>query len=247
MCMMADNAPDRLEKDSEVSPGTMTPRPQPANARANIAPWDDGPSPMQQPRGNGNEFPMHQGTGNMPSINRQPPSASPWTNPSSNNDLRQMPTSVFGSFYNDSSENLSQISPGFAPPGGMGFPGEIDDRRPSVASATTVSSVGSKGSIGGRFHKKLQGFFGDEFTTVPDGSRQNSETSSIKGTLPAFAPGGSRNRNNSMNDPTLPSSPPSPTGSRPRTPAHGPSSEVTPWVFQDPQVSCEHVRCSIND
>jgi hypothetical protein len=28
----------------------------------------------------------------------------------------------------------------------------------------------------------------------------------------------------------------SPTNSRPRTPSHPPSSEVTPWVYQDPQV-----------
>jgi len=148
-----------------------------------------------------------------------------------------MPTSVFGSFYNDSNENLSQVSPGFAPPGGMGFSGDGEDRRPSIASATTVSSQGSKGSIGGKYRKKLQGFFGEEFAD-PNGSssRQNSEASSLKGVLPSFAPGGSRNRNNSMNDAMLVGGPPSPGSSRPRTPAHGPSSEVTPWVFQDTQV-----------
>ena len=59
------------------------------------------------------------------------------------------------------------------------------------------------------------------------------------GIVPPFAPGGSRNRNNSMNDAMLRanSGPPSPTSSRPRTPpgSVGPSSEVTPWVFQDTQ------------
>lgn len=155
----------------------------------------------------------------------------------------QMPQSVFGgSFYNDSNENLGQISPGFAPGSGMGFPGDGEDRRPSIASATTVSSTGSKQSIGGRVHKKLHGFFGEDVTTVlNDGrgsSRQNSETSSLhNGQLPLFAPGAARIRNNSMNDGMLRGSdPPSPSNSRPRTPQPQPSHEVTPWVFQDADV-----------
>ncbi|KAF2772582.1 adenylate cyclase protein [Teratosphaeria nubilosa] len=124
----------------------------------------------------------------------------------------------------------------------MGFPGDPDDRRPSIASATTVSSTGSKSSIGGRTRKKLQGFFGEDVYSHAaqdaGGSRQNSEASSMQGgVVPAFAPGGgSRLRNNSMNDNMLRSGPPSPSGaSRPRTPvpALQPSSEVTPWVFQD--------------
>lgn len=152
-----------------------------------------------------------------------------------------MPTSVFSSFYNDSNEELNHISPGFVPNGAMGFPG--DDRRPSIASATTVSSSGSKSSLGGKFHKKLQGFFGEDFPGTPgnEGSRHNSETSSMQSSLPAFAPGGgsaARNRNNSLQDSMLRSSrPDSPAESRPRTPGPGPSSEVTPWVFQDYQVS----------
>ncbi|EMC95818.1 hypothetical protein BAUCODRAFT_71294 [Baudoinia panamericana UAMH 10762] len=123
----------------------------------------------------------------------------------------------------------------------MGFPYDGEDRRPSIASATTVSSSGSKSSLGGRYKKKLQGFFGEEYPT-PGGrelSRHNSETSSLQGgALPSFAPGaGPRNRNNSVNDGSLRSGPPSPTSSRPRTPAPGPgpSSEVTPWIYQDVQ------------
>lgn len=151
-----------------------------------------------------------------------------------------MTASVWGSFFNDSNEDVAQLSPGFARPGSgkddsMGFPG--DDRRPSVASATTVSSSGSKSSVSrGGFHKRLQNVFGEEF---PADSRQNSDTSltapyvgetqSLRGT---------RNRNNSVNN-TLGSSfnsrPGSPVSSRPRTPL--PSSEVTPWEFQDFKVS----------
>lgn len=147
-----------------------------------------------------------------------------------------MPTSVFGTFYNDSTENLGQISPGYAPPNGMGFPDDDNMRRPSVASASTMSSSGSKSSVSGKFHKKLGAFFGDEYTGLQDSSsRQNSESSSMQN-LPAFALGGGRgrDRNNSLNDAVRGSGPPSPSSSRPRTPA--PSSEVTPWVYQDTQV-----------
>jgi adenylate cyclase len=120
----------------------------------------------------------------------------------------------------------------------MNFPTDGDDRRPSIASNTTVSSTGSKSSTGRGFHKKLQGFFGEEYVGLQEASRQNSETSSMQGQLPAFAPGAgaARNRNNSVNDSSLRSGPPSPSSSRPRTPAQGPSNEVTPWEFQDTQV-----------
>ncbi|KAK4545032.1 hypothetical protein LTR36_003583 [Oleoguttula mirabilis] len=228
-------------KDSEVSPSTILPKPAPANARGTIAPWEQQASPSTQLNNYRNDMSaqMLQGSANIPSISRQPPSAISWS--TNNENQTQMPTSIFGgSFYDDSNENLGQISPGYAPPKGMGFPSESEDRRPSIASATTVSSTGSKSSISGRVHKKLQGFFGEDVlpTSGPNGaSRQNSETSSMQGgVLPAFAPGGgARNRNNSMNDAMLRSGPPSPSSSRPRTPAPGPSSEVTPWVFQDTQ------------
>lgn len=156
----------------------------------------------------------------------------------------QQPQSVFGGsiFNNDSNENLGQISPGFTPSHGMGFPGDGEDRRPSIASATTVSSTGSKASVRDRVQKKLQGFFGENEVPIDgnqSGSRQNSESSSMRnGSLPPFVPGNGRgrHRNNSMNDIVMRSGPPSPPGSRPRTPAPQPSSEVTPWVFQDTEV-----------
>lgn len=170
----------------------------------------------------------------------------------SNNDrpTGPMPQSVFGgSFYiNDSNDNLGQISPGYAPGQGMSFSNDGDDRRPSIASATTVSSTGSKASVRDRMQKKLQGFFGESDVPLDNtsSSRQNSETSSMQnGPLPPFAPGGGtgRNRNNSMNDALMRSGPPSPSSSRPRTPAPQPSSEVTPWVFQDTEVGCTETAC----
>ncbi|KAI9688825.1 MAG: cysteinyl-tRNA synthetase [Bathelium mastoideum] len=108
----------------------------------------------------------------------------------------------------------------------MGFPG--DDRRPSVASNTTVSSNGSKSSLGRGLHKKLQGFFGDDFNEAQPTSEPNP--ASFAPTEPIR----NRNRNNSAHntiDSTSSSRPASPGSSRPRTPMA--SSEVTPWVYQD--------------
>jgi adenylate cyclase len=148
-----------------------------------------------------------------------------------------MTTSVFGSFYNDSQESVAQLSPGFRPSTGqteMGFPG--DDRRPSVASNNTASSGGSKSSIGRGFHKKLQGFFGED--PASDGQSYSDNN------LPPFAPNErlhNRHRNNSTNtnyDSTNSSRPASPGSSRPRTPMA--SSEVTPWMFQDVSIPPDH-------
>lgn len=164
----------------------------------------------------------------MPSISRVPPTASASTPPwAKSNGSGDMTNSIFsGSFFNDSNEDVTQLSPGFRPGSGQteegGYQGE--DRRPSVASATTVSSSGSKSSISRGFHKKLQGFFGEEFNSGGD-SRQNSQTS---------LPERQRNRNNSLHNThrsSIGSRPGSPASSRPRTPL--PSSEVTPWEYQE--------------
>jgi adenylate cyclase len=156
-----------------------------------------------------------------------------WASPGGNGSV--MPQSaLFNSFYNDSDENIAQLSPGFGRPGSgrdesMGFPS--DERRPSVA---TVSSQGS--SLGSRFHKPLQRFFGDEY---PGDSRQNSDTSlATPYTVESQPTRPGRNRNNSVNNTlsgSLHSRPGSPVGTRPHTPL--PSSEVTPWEFQDFKVS----------
>jgi adenylate cyclase len=225
----------RAGKEVEISPGSM-PSTTSQQSRSAIAPWET-PNFGDYRK----ELAVLDTSGRkreVPSISRQPPTAispqpqHPWT-PGSNGTV--MPSSVFGSFFNDSSEDISQLSPGFRPGSGkeeMGFPG--DDRRPSVASATTVSSSGSKSSVGRGFHKKLQGFFGDEY---PGDSRQNSDTSlanQIYGTVGEPPSQRARNRNNSMNNTissSLGSRPASPASSRPRTPL--PPSEVTPWEYQD--------------
>ncbi|KAK5002899.1 hypothetical protein LTR28_010849, partial [Elasticomyces elasticus] len=212
----------------------------PANLanRTDVAPWED--ESMDAPDSNDyrKELSMldTNPSSNVPSISRQPPSGisaiSPWTLGSKrgkNMAPLQMPTSVFGSFYDDSTDDLPQMSPGFRPLNGdLIFPGE--DRRPSVASATTISSSGSRSSISRGFQKgtaKLQGFFGEDVNEGRQGS-----TTSLSGFIP-------RKRENSVANKD--NRPASPTSSRPRTPA--PSSEVTPWVFQDtPPVAYQNHR-----
>jgi adenylate cyclase len=181
--------------------------------------------------------------GRVPSISRNPPTAAsthsnmaPWSAGSNGTPTQN----AWSSFYNDSNEDLAQLSPGFARPGtgsredSMGFPLK-DDRRPSVASATTVSSTGSKSSRG--FHKRLPNFFGEDF---PSDGRQNSDTSLSTPFATDAMSTRTRNRGNSLNNTigSYHSRPASPTSSRPRTPQ--PSSEVTPWEFQDAKVSRTH-------
>lgn len=163
------------------------------------------------------------------------------------------PSPGFGtSFYNDSSDNLSQasaLSPVFRP--GTGLTGNTiassdstqdvygDERRPSVASVTTASSSGSKSSSMNRggIHKKLQTFFGEDLP-----SRDGSDTSlSLHGKEQkdrhakdvrsnSFARS-TRERNHS----SATARDASPSDSRPRTPV--PSSDVVPFLYQEAQVS----------
>ncbi|KAL9113530.1 MAG: hypothetical protein Q9227_002268 [Pyrenula ochraceoflavens] len=150
-----------------------------------------------------------------------------------------MSSQPFGhSFYNESLENVGQLSPSFRPStsrtGTSESTQEGDARRPSVASNNTVSSQGSKASAGGRIHKNLRGFFGSEY----DGSdaRFASDPSILtpSGSQPMSREGSkqrdradSTHTNNTSNSALRA---PSPSG-RPRTPV--PSSEVTPWAYQN--------------
>jgi adenylate cyclase len=240
LCKNQLTRPCRYERESDISPGTVPPAPppkDPGHRPRRPSNWD-APQPSDYSRDYRKQLSvLDTRGGGIPQIHRNPPTATsptpPWA--SAGNNGRAMSASVWGSFFNDSNDDIAQ-SPGFARPGsgkedGMMFAG--DDRRPSVASATTVSSQGSKSSVSrGGFHKRLQNVFGEEF---PADSRQNSDTSL---TAPYAGESqsmrGTRNRNNSVNT-TMGSSfnsrPGSPTSSRPRTPL--PSSEVTPWEFQD--------------
>ena len=182
--------------------------------------------------------------GNVPSISRDPPSAplaqiAPWANePSLMPSTALLPPSK--SFFDECNDSL-QVSPLYRPAtartaasdSGDG-PWHDNERRPSVASATTIGSQdsSSRASGGKGGYKKLAGFFGEDVSghgsphgseiSIPTlGQRENSTHSQ-------------RTRNNSLqtNNECRAASP---AGSRPRTPL--PSSDVVPWVFQDFKVS----------
>lgn len=241
--------------ESEISPGTVAepimnrppppPPPPKQNSISSIAPWETESSP---PESDGHR---RDGGGSIdsqrpPTIQRKPSNSN--NPPNWRNGTVIPPTGIFSSFYDDSSEEANQLSPGFRP-GSSQEDIYIGDRRPSVASATTISSIGSRSSIGRGFQKskKLNNFFGDEFPGLEAVSRQNSESS-----LPTnmMATGSSSNgnlnlprgRNNStastlqalnLAQMSRSGSPHSLAGvSRPKPP-HLHTSEVTPWEFQD--------------
>ena len=240
----------RPDNDVEVSPSTIVnPIFNPRNTNnasiSSIAPWETPDFGDYRKDLSVLESPSCNLPTGVPVIQRQPPTASstisPWANDLTTpaygrqNRPTHMASSVFGSFYNSSSDDLPQLSPGFLPPNGTRAPWE-EDRRPSVASTSTLSSTGSKRSLTGRFHKKLQGFFGEDFD--PDEPRNNSE-GSIQTTGTTVGLDGSRDRQGSS---TM--RPESPSALAPKTPV--PSSEVTPWVFQDaPTVGRSRLPCFV--
>ncbi|THC90855.1 hypothetical protein EYZ11_009686 [Aspergillus tanneri] len=153
------------------------------------------------------------------------------------------PTDSPGTFLHDYSEQeASPASATFRPGTGRTYASEPleleytgdDRRRPSVASATTVSSQGSKSSTGARFRKRLQGFFGDEYTGDP---RQDSDSNSQK---PAAKPvrvtqTRARERANSDGARNLSDRPNAETFSQDelRSESQFRSSEITPWEYQN--------------
>lgn len=159
-----------------------------------------------------------------PSHSQQPPSLyavppSPSSPPSASGNQ--------GTFFHDSSE-FDETSPSLRPTTAqsavsnspdLGY--EDDRRRPSIASIATGSSGGSRSTGSARFHKRLQGFFGEEFQ---DGTPLERSMSSQ---VPSIA----RERQGSFNSANTLERRSSPNHSAPRTPL--PSSEVTPWEFQD--------------
>src|SRR5215469_6562210 len=209
------------DKDFEVSPSSVpntsaqvrTPIP------ASIAPWETARNNSDFTNYRRDLAAVDGFSGKVPSINRQPPSASSPTLPWGNGNI--MPTSVFNNFYDDPNEDIGQLSPAFRPGSSQedmaGY--NEDDRRPSIASATTVSSIGSKSSVGrGNIHKRLHHWFGED---PPSDGRQGSDTSlppfTIYSTTPTTdsrpTPTLPRNRTNSTNNSAL-----VPTISRPGSP-----------------------------
>ncbi|KAL8738310.1 MAG: hypothetical protein Q9181_000899 [Wetmoreana brouardii] len=108
-----------------------------------------------------------------------------------------------------------------------------NERRPSMASATTVSSQNSapasRTSTGrGTQHRRLGAFFGDD---GQDSSRSSDTSILTTGRDHSESSQNRKARHNSVQTNNTDGRPASPPSSRPRSPL--PSSDVTPWLFQD--------------
>ncbi|KAF7945311.1 hypothetical protein EAE96_010087 [Botrytis aclada] len=243
----------RVEIDAPVSPTSAGPR-NTISPSSSISP---NVSPREQRMADFGNYRrdlavLETSGGRIPQIHHNPPTAiassnqiAPWM---SNGGSATGSPNGFTSFYNDSSDALSQASqlspvarPGTAVTGNTNASdspadalfGDGDERRPSVASITTASSTGSKGSVSravGGLHKKLTSFFGEDPTSSDTSlpSQQGKETRSH-----SFARS-HRDRNHSSATDHGHYRDASPAGgSRPRTPV--PSSEVVPFLYQNSQ------------
>lgn len=171
------------------------------------------------------------------------------------------------SFYHDSSDNVSlssHKSPSFRSVlnrtgssaqhlGAPDSPDPYEERRPSFASITTLSSQGSKNSLARGGLRKLQGFFGEEFpgsdTSLPppavppkDGkdnkdtkdTKDNKDNKDGKDNRPRSFSHSRVQRGRNHSNATDYTRDASPSSSRPRTPV--PAPEVVPFLYQEPDV-----------
>ncbi|PYH89794.1 adenylate cyclase AcyA [Aspergillus ellipticus CBS 707.79] len=166
------------------------------------------------------------------------PQADP--DPLSSSSPAMAPTEGPTTFFHDYSEQeASPASTTFRPGTAQTYASEPleldyngDHRRPSVASAMTVSSQGSKSSAGALFRKKLQGFFGEEYPgngdTKHDSDNQTQNSATKPSTLDHFKARERANSDGSRNNAA--SQDRSQNHTRAETPA--PSKEITPWLYQ---------------
>lgn len=189
-----------------------------------------------------------------------------WPSQSSQSSSMPPPSFAGSSFFDDSAESSppSSAHPPPSPPappppprpprslGPIDAPTAavapfLDERRPSQASVTTISSQSSGRSVPSRrSHRKLQGFFGDEFpgrdaafaseTSLPIVGNGHATLTNGPGNgwsdRPALAHG--RKRTNSMTNASFSDTRTASPTSRPHTPV--PPSDVTPWLYQDSKV-----------
>ncbi|KAF4549048.1 Adenylate cyclase-like protein [Elsinoe fawcettii] len=252
-----------LDKDLEISPHTVvTP-----GARYNVAPWeaDDFSTDHRKDLSRLNSGPpVPPKNGHSPTNSTSHSPAGPFKDPtpqySRANRPSKLPSSVFGAAFN-LDDDLGAMSPGFHPMNSGDYLQE--ERRPSVASSSTVSSTASAGQrLAPQFKKKkLQGFFGEEYATEhgarqgSDGSLPQSMQTAGDGMSLLSRPFGGNDDSRSMRSRTIGGDgasvmsrqgstsgyrPTSPTGSS-KAKGPKPSSEVTPWEFQETDVSTEAV------
>lgn len=230
----------RIDEDSPVSPGTVSGPSGPSY----FSDMRAAPAKDRTMTGSLRDYrrelaALDNPSGNIPSISREPPSAplaevAPWTTePSAIPSTARLPPAR--SFFDDRDENAS--SPPFRPNSArtdtsdsLDLPWRGDDRRPSVASNTTIGSQDSglrPTATKGAYQKTLAGLFGED---VSGRTSQQGSDSSVPNSIHSH-----RRRNGSFQTNNANGRTSSPSGSRPQTPL--PSSDVVPWVFQDFKVS----------
>ncbi len=239
----------RFEKESEISPNSGAPMSTAHNFVSS------GGSPIDQRSAGGfrnyrrDLSVLDTSGGSVPSFSRNPPTSTNMNGPRRQwapyNNPVVMPSSAFPGSFDESNENLPPFRPGTGRTAAsdspdIGYYGDGSERRPSIASATTVSSTGSKSSVNKTFpkSKKLQGFFGEDF--VGRDSRRGSATSlqPHSNRRRDASSHSQRDRNNSQSTTYAGEGrTASPNNSRPRTPTPAPSSDVVPFLYQDFQVS----------
>ncbi|KAI9671594.1 MAG: cysteinyl-tRNA synthetase [Trizodia sp. TS-e1964] len=235
VAMLSTDGHNSYDQDTPVSPGSGAPMPSPSPSSPNVSPRDYIPAGFGNHRRDLGVLQAYGGPSTSSTVPRKlppaapPPAAdvAPWlsADPPSN--------TISGSFYDDSTDP-PHPSPSFRPAtgrtGASDSPEPLlfgDERRPSVASAATGSSTSS--SVGRGFHKKLQGFFGEDpssqtpygsETSLPIYGREHSSFSHRR-----------ERKGSAATAHSFAGRPASPANSRPRTPI--PSSEVTPWAYQE--------------
>ncbi|KAL9057774.1 MAG: hypothetical protein Q9162_002115 [Coniocarpon cinnabarinum] len=232
--MSADKGFPRSYDDGQVSPGSC---PKPQSQRADIAPWDTDVPPPPPPK---NETVNHQNF----KLNSNGPSAKSRPNPHISQLQQRTGQNKAAVMSKDSgnytSSNISVQPPSESQASWLNIDENSPDserhapflhnssedqaRRPSVQSFATASSSGSGASR--VKSKRLQGWFGEDDLTRDLRSKQELKTTGNddlqqKGQHSSKS---SRSRNQSNNQ--------SPGHSQPRTP-NEPSSDVTPWLYQD--------------
>lgn len=191
-----DRRPFRPQDDTQISPGTII-------SRVDIAPWETDDCHLPSPSRD-NVSPSR--LANHLRMRKDSPSRFA-------NAIRRTPTQDFLTTPNQDDQSRGRnafgrsISPDKTKP--------LDHRRPSVASASTVSSNGSKG-ITDSMKQKVHDLLADN----------NHSATQISSSTPhqAFFKASNDSRTNIRQ--------PSPVPSRQKSPVATPSEEVTPWLYQ---------------
>ena len=221
MALLGEDAPAQHNQKAQQQNASIAPwdQPQQHNQKAqqqnaSIAPWDQPPQHNQKAQQQSAPIaPWDEPAGNDENI-------SPWAaDPQSQiGGVRPFNTSYFA----ESTPREAQFSgrrPGTSQTN-FSDDYDMDQRRPSVASANTASSIDSKGNAANGRKKNMAKFLGEDPTDSKKGSTQNLPETAQNGDTSSAKRNNSVQTQNTMED-------------RPRTPAPPPPKDVTPWNYQN--------------